>query len=108
MKTKLILFIKRKMIEKEEIQHIAQLARLKLKKEELESLGKDLETILEYVDQLKKLDVSGVELKEEAEAESLREDKVETALSSAKDLQSLAPSRKDTYISVKSVFQNKA
>lgn len=95
------------MIEKEKIKHIAQLARLKLKEKELAALGKDLQTILKYVDQLKKVDISGVELKEEAEEEeALREDKVKSALSSAKDLLALAPSRKGTYISVKSVFKH--
>ncbi len=93
------------MIDKKSIEHIAQLARLKLEKKEWKALEKDLMAILQYVDKLKEVDISQVELKKEAEEKTLREDKVETALSQSKDLLSLAPAREKNYISVKSVFK---
>ena len=43
------------------IDHIASLARLKLTEDEKERLGGHLETIIEYIDQLDKLDTSNVE-----------------------------------------------
>ena len=44
-----------------DIQKIADLARLNLKPEEKAKLEKDLEAILSYVDDLRKLDTSAVE-----------------------------------------------
>jgi len=49
------------MISKEEVQHIAKLARLGLKEEELEKFQKDLSSILDYIETLKKVDISNVE-----------------------------------------------
>lgn len=48
-------------LSKEEIQHIANLARLDLTKEELEKYGSQLSNVLSYIDQLKEVDVTGVE-----------------------------------------------
>jgi len=44
-----------------DIQKIAELARLHLKPEEKDKLGKDLNAILAYVEQLKELKTEGVE-----------------------------------------------
>lgn len=49
------------MITKKEVQHIAGLARIGLSKEEIEKYSKDLSSILDWVEQLKEVDVSGVE-----------------------------------------------
>jgi len=49
------------MISKQEVEHIAKLARLELNSGELEKMQKELGTILDYVEILNKLDVSGVE-----------------------------------------------
>jgi len=49
------------MISKEEVQHIAQLARLELGDKELQDMQKDLGEILDYVEMLKKVDVSSVD-----------------------------------------------
>lgn len=94
------------MIDKKSLEHIAELARLKLEAKELKSLEKDLVAILHYVDQLKKVDVSQVELGEEAEERVLREDKAKESLSKAEQLISLSPAQKKTYIAVKSVFKH--
>lgn len=42
------------------LRHLARLARLELSDAELESIRTRMQAILEYVDQLKKLDVEGV------------------------------------------------
>lgn len=45
----------------QEVQHIAELARLTLSHEELETYREQLSAILEYVDRLKQLDTEGVQ-----------------------------------------------
>lgn len=49
------------MISKQEVEHIAHLARLELSHQELEKMQKELGTILNYVEILNKLDVSNIE-----------------------------------------------
>ncbi len=46
------------MITPEEIQKLAQLARIKISNEETKSLVKEFDSILNYIDQLKKVEVS--------------------------------------------------
>lgn len=48
-------------LSKDEIQHIAKLARLDLTGEELKKYGGELSAILNYIDQLKEVDTKGVE-----------------------------------------------
>lgn len=49
------------MISREEVQHVARLARLSLSDEELERMREQLDAILAYIDKLRELDVEGVE-----------------------------------------------
>ena len=49
------------MLSREEVQHVARLARLHLSDEELERMREQLDAILAYIDKLKELDVEGVE-----------------------------------------------
>jgi len=49
------------LLTKEEVQHIAKLARLDLIEREFEKYGGQLSAILDYIDQLKEVDVRGVE-----------------------------------------------
>lgn len=48
-------------ITQEEVKHVAHLARLPLKEEELEQMTSQLDTILSYFEKLEDLDTSGVE-----------------------------------------------
>lgn len=115
------------MITKEEVQHIAKLARLGLTENEIEKFRKELSSILDYVEKLKEVDVSGVE----AEMQPLegdenlshlplrlardlefaaREDgdqpirRQEKKIERAKKLLKLAPETEDGYLKVKSIF----
>ena len=45
----------------EEIEHIARLARLDLSEDELIRYGDQLSAVLDYIDQLREVDVNGVE-----------------------------------------------
>jgi aspartyl-tRNA(Asn)/glutamyl-tRNA(Gln) amidotransferase subunit C len=49
------------MIDKKEVKHIAKLARLGLSEKEIEKIQKELSPILDYFEQLKKVDVSNIE-----------------------------------------------
>jgi aspartyl-tRNA(Asn)/glutamyl-tRNA(Gln) amidotransferase subunit C len=49
------------MITKEQVEHVAKLARLSLTEEEVELYTKQLSKILDYIDQLNEVDTSGVE-----------------------------------------------
>ncbi len=48
-------------VSKEDVKHIANLARLELNEEELEKYTKDLGNIVEFANTLSKIDVTGVE-----------------------------------------------
>jgi len=49
------------MISREDVVHVARLARLELSDTEMERMREQLNGILGYIDKLKELDVSGVE-----------------------------------------------
>ena len=50
------------MLSKQQVEHIAHLARLGLSEDEKETYQKELSSILNFVERLQKLDVSGVEV----------------------------------------------
>ena len=49
------------MISREEVEHVARLARLHLDAEALERMGSELSQIIDYVQQIGELDLAGVE-----------------------------------------------
>jgi aspartyl-tRNA(Asn)/glutamyl-tRNA(Gln) amidotransferase subunit C len=49
-------------IEREQVLHVARLARLRLSEEEVERMAGELSGILEHVDRIAELDLEGVEL----------------------------------------------
>jgi aspartyl-tRNA(Asn)/glutamyl-tRNA(Gln) amidotransferase subunit C len=51
----------RSMIEKEQVLHVARLARLRLTEEEVERMASELSGILEHVERISELDLEGVE-----------------------------------------------
>lgn len=95
-------------LNKEQIKHIAKLARLELSEQELETYGQQLSAVLDYIDQLREVDVAGVE--PTAQVTGLtnvwREDQV---LNCPEDVKSaalkLAPETEDGQIKVKRVLE---
>ncbi len=83
-------------LNKKDIQHIANLARLELTQTEEKKYGEQLSAILDYVEQLQEVDVNNVEATAQVTglANVLREDKVkdwdeqerDTALKQAPDM----------------------
>lgn len=100
------------MINREEVQHIAKLARLGITKKEEEKFQKDLSSILDYFNSLQELDVSGIEptfhstehiLKRKLSVEREDKEKPQTR-KVVNQLIDSAPDKKDGYIKVKAVF----
>ena len=64
------------MISKEEVQHIAKLARLELTEKEAEKMQKDLSEILDYFDLLKKAPKAKETIKKEGDLRATRKDEI--------------------------------
>ncbi|NCO80265.1 Asp-tRNA(Asn)/Glu-tRNA(Gln) amidotransferase subunit GatC [bacterium] len=95
------------MISEEEVQHIAKLARLGLTEKELGRFQKELSAILNYIEKLKEVDISGVEpTSHSIEMENvMREDEEKGKLKTKnKKLLELVPETKDGYLKVKSIL----
>ena len=93
------------MISKEEVQHIAKLVRLELSENEVEKMQKNLSSILDYFDILKKAPKVSVEKTAKDVKNVLRKDlavvKVPGLVTA---LVEAAPDKKDGYIRVKSIL----
>lgn len=57
----------------EEVRRVAELARLKVLPEELDSLGKDLSGIMHWIDQLQQINTNGVENYTDIQSNSMPE-----------------------------------
>ena len=90
---------------KEQVEHIAVLARLKLSPQEVEKFTHELTVILEYVDQLKSVNTDGVEPKDQfITAENVfRNDKVRPSLLRQQALAN-APDKDDEFFRVPKVI----
>ncbi len=93
------------MISKKEVQHIAKLARLSLKLSEEKKFQKELSSILDYIEKLKKVNISKTEptthpLKIE---NIMRQDKGQKRKN--KKLLDLAPETQKGHIKVKSILK---
>ena len=96
------------MISKKEVQHIAKLARLSLKAAEEKKFQKELSSILDYIEKLKKVNVSKTEptfrpLKIENIMREDEENKKQKTKN--KKLLDLVPETKERYIKVKSILK---
>ncbi|MBU1320189.1 MAG: Asp-tRNA(Asn)/Glu-tRNA(Gln) amidotransferase subunit GatC [candidate division Zixibacteria bacterium] len=94
-------------VSSEEIRHIAELAKLKLTPEEIARFQVDLSAILDYVDQLRQVDTTGVTVSgTSAQIENVfREDTVENSLPIDKALEN-APEVKNGMFSVPKVIDS--
>lgn len=91
------------MISKEEVEHIAKLARLELSEKEVEKIQKDLSAILDYFDLLKKAPKIKIQ-NLTPNTQHLRQDEVISSHNIADELIGQAPDKKDGYIKVKAIF----
>ncbi len=98
------------MISKEDVEHIAELARIELTEKEKEKFAKDLSSILNYVDKLNQVDALKVEpMAQVTGLENItREDefkKDNKRLAIRDKLIGEAPKRKGDFIRVPKVFE---
>ncbi len=93
-------------MDKEEILHLAELARLEITDEEAEAYKKDFEGILGYIDLIKNVDIEFDDFYETSSVQNaMREDdEVYEAGSFTEDLLAEAPHREGDYIKVKKVL----
>ena len=98
------------MITKEEVKHIAKLARLGLSEKEIEKFQKELSSILDYIEKLKEVDISKAEpTSHSIEMENVMRSDIEKIPNSKsqipKKLMELAPETKNGYLKVKSILK---
>lgn len=93
-------------ISKEEVKHVANLARLAITEEETEMFTTQLDAIITFAEQLNEIDTTGVEPTTHVlEMKNiLREDKAEKGLP-VEDVVKNAPDHKDGYIRVPSILE---
>lgn len=94
------------MISKEEVQHIAKLARLGLTDKEVEKFQKELSPVLDYIEKLKKADIFGAEpTSHSVRVDNItRGDKESDSKYDSDKLLDLSPARKERHLKVKSVL----
>ena len=96
------------MLSKEEVKHVARLARIKLTEEELREMQEELVKILDYIEKLKELDVENLEPTTHSVLlkNVFREDKPEEkSKEEGEKLIELAPQKEGRFIKIKSVFK---
>jgi aspartyl-tRNA(Asn)/glutamyl-tRNA(Gln) amidotransferase subunit C len=93
------------MISKEEVKHIADLARIGLDEKEVDKYSKELSSILDWVEQLKEMDVAGVEPTAHiAGLKNVTREDREREFNNKDGIVKLFPESKDRYDKVKSIL----
>lgn len=95
------------MITLQELEHLATLSRIKLNEEDINSLIKEFDSILNYVDQLKKVEVSmSAEGRMGAVKNVAREDVARSVSAEQRELLlNEAPDREGDFIAVKKIIE---
>lgn len=98
------------MISKDQVIHIASLARLSLSKKDLERFQKELSAILDFIEKLNKADTRGIQTIRQVCGfkNVMREDEakeIEDQKNFRKKFLENAPQTKDGYIKVRAVFE---
>jgi len=93
------------MITRDEVRHIAELARIGLNDKEIEKYQKDMSSILDWVEQLKEVDVKGIQPTAHIAGlkNIVRIDKPSNFKNKASII-NLFPEKKDSYNKVRSIF----
>lgn len=93
-------------IDKETVKYVAHLARIDLKPKELEKLSRQLHDILDFIDKLKKLDISQIKPTSHILALNnvLREDVLRQSLPGQKALEH-APQKEGNFFGVPKVIE---
>jgi aspartyl-tRNA(Asn)/glutamyl-tRNA(Gln) amidotransferase subunit C len=93
------------MLTKEEVKKVAVLARIELTETEVEKFQKDLSTVLEYVEELKKVDTEGLEIVSQVTGlENVQRPDTEALTDDREAIKRNAPEIKDGYYKVKAIL----
>lgn len=95
------------MISKEEIKHIAKLARIKLSSQEVLKFQKELSLILDYIEQLKEVDTSKIDFKKDlirSQGITREDEEIQKPIEQSLKLIDLAPDKKDNYLKTKKIL----
>ena len=93
------------MISKKDIENLANLARIRLSEEEKESLAKDIDSILAYVDQIKAAPIGDWKPQAGEVRNVMREDVVMSTLVEDRErILDEAPKREGDYVAVKKIL----
>ena len=100
------LFLKMSRINKEEVSKVAQLAKLKLNDQQIENHSIQIEKILDYINQLEKIDTTNVPCTTRAieVINNFRNDTTEK-YKNRDDILDLAPSREDDFFKVPKIIK---
>ncbi len=94
-------------IRREEVRHVAELARLELPEDELERVAAELSAVLDYVRALDRLDLEGCEPPSFASPLSpLREDRVDERRLAPGEALAMAPQADGSFFVVPPVVEN--
>ena len=93
-------------ITKQQVEHIARLARLELNEAEKENMTKELGQILTYVEKLQEVNTEGIEPTAQVTGleNVFRKDEVGEQLGNPADLVAAAPEHERGFVKVKGVF----
>ena len=93
------------MISKKDIENLANLARIRLSDEEKESLAKDVDSILSYVDQIKLAPIGDFKPQAGEIKNVMREDVVvKTSTEDRESILAEAPKREGDFVAVKKIL----
>lgn len=95
------------MISKKQVEHIAKLARIELTNQEKEKFTKELSSILDYVEQLNKVDTKDIESIKQITGlkDVMRKDEAKKREKTKDKLLKNVPSKKDDYIKVPKILE---
>ena len=95
------------MISKKQVEHMAKLARIELTDQEKEKFTKELSSILDYVEQMNKVDTKNIEPIKQITGlkDVMREDKVGKKEKTKDKLLKQAPKRKQDYFKVPKILE---
>lgn len=94
------------MLDKKEVEHIAQLARIELTEDEKEKFAKELGAIIEYVQELDSAPTENIEPIDQISGldNITREDEITPSISNEKVLQN-APEKEDGFFKVEKILE---
>ena len=100
-------YFKMKRISREEVSKVAQLARLKLNEEQIDNHAAQIEKILDYINQLEKIDTTNVPCTTRAieVINNFRSD-LNVTYKNREEILNLAPSREDDFFKVPKIIKD--